>query len=254
MSIGYSKENPVRCLVLGGTGALGQTVCRMLAQNGARIAYTWHESEEVGKKLTKELPNCSAFSLDASKITDIEHVVDGVAQAIGGIDALIHCIAVGMTQGNGEMSSFPGIEETEEEDWDHMMAVNVKSIFFACRSALRHMRKGSGGNIIITGSIDGVKQLPALIHYATSKAALSGMTQSMAKEFGKFGIRVNTVAPGLMEDGLSKNIPNTIFDEYKKYCGLQRLGRLSEVAGLVTWLAMENTYISGQTILVDGGL
>ena len=77
---------------------------------------------------------------------------------------------------------------------------------------------------------------------------------SMAKELGEWNVRVNLVAPGVMEGGLSRTLPKNLLDEYKKHCGLRRLGRLQEIADLMAWLATENTYVTGQTIVVDGGL
>ena len=107
---------------------------------------------------------------------------------------------------------------------------------------------------MLLGSIDGVKPAPSPVHYAASKAALSGMVKAMAKELGPYNIRVNTVAPGVLDGGLSRVLPDDLRREYLKHCGLKRLGRLEEVASLVAWLAAENTLVTGQTIVVDGAL
>ena len=111
-----------------------------------------------------------------------------------------------------------------------------------------------GGNVVLLGSIDGVKPAPAPVHYAASKAALAGMIRAMAKELGPRGIRINSVAPGVLEDGLSRTLPEQLRREYLKHCGMKRFGRIDEVASLVTWLAVENTLVTGQTLVLDGAL
>ena len=134
------------------------------------------------------------------------------------------------------------------------MDVNAKSTFFAVKRVSDVMRRGGGGNIVLLSSIDGVKPAPSPVHYAASKGALMGMTLAMAKELGEFKIRVNQVAPGILEAGLSRVLPDALREEYLKHCGLKRLGRLEEVAAVVAWLARRNTYVTGRTIGVDGGL
>ncbi|PYU88268.1 MAG: hypothetical protein DMG08_26125, partial [Acidobacteria bacterium] len=100
----------------------------------------------------------------------------------------------------------------------------------------------------------GVKPVPAPVHYAASKGALGAMTRAMAKELGEHKIRVNMVAPGIMEDGISKTLVDSLMQEYVKHCGLKRVGKLSEIASIVAWFAQHNTYVTGQIILADGGL
>lgn len=248
-------NNSPRCLVLGGSGSLGRTVCRTLARMGARVAFTWCAREEVAKELLAELPGGMALQLDITQSQQVERVVDEVAGTLGGLDALIHCIAIGVTSEEFEgRTTHHRIEQIDESGWDLMMAVNAKSAFLAARQALKFLRNASGGNIVLTGSIDGIKLVPAPIHYAASKAALSGLARSMAKEFGKCNIRVNLVAPGVMEAGLSRSLPENLLAEYRKHCGLKRVGRLDEIASVIAWLALENTYVTGQTLVVDGAL
>jgi NAD(P)-dependent dehydrogenase (short-subunit alcohol dehydrogenase family) len=134
------------------------------------------------------------------------------------------------------------------------MAVNVKSTFFACREVVEVMRRGGGGNVLLIGSVDGLKRVPAPVHYAATKGALGAMVRAMAKEVGTDGIRVNLVAPGVLEGGLSRTLPPSLRADYLRHCGLRRLGTMDEVARLVAWLALENTYLSGQTLAVDGAL
>ena len=92
------------------------------------------------------------------------------------------------------------------------------------------------------------------MHYAASKGALAGMTTAMAKELGESEIRVNMVAPGILDGGMSRDIPAHLLQDYLQHCGLKRVGRLAEVARLVGWLTLHNTYVTGQVVLVDGAL
>jgi NAD(P)-dependent dehydrogenase (short-subunit alcohol dehydrogenase family) len=142
------------------------------------------------------------------------------------------------------------VAQVDEAGWDRMMDVNAKSTFFAVRRAAPLMR--DGGNVVVIGSIDGVKMVPAPVHYAAAKGALQGMVGAMAKEFGERRIRVNMVAPGILDGGLSRDIPPNLLAEYIKHCGLKRLGTMGEIAAMVAWLALRNTYVTGQTILIDG--
>ena len=243
-----------RCLVFGGSGALGRAVCKALASQGGRVAFTYHTGVARATELLPQLPEGLAFPLDLTSVPDIEQSVDKVAEELGGIDAFIQCAAVGITVKSEGAASHHRMPQVDENGWDRMMDVNAKSTFFAVRRISEIMRSSGGGNIVLIGSIDGVKPVPAPVHYAASKGALRGMTQAMAKELGEHDIRVNLVAPGILEDGVSRALPENLLKEYIKHCGLRRVGRLSEIAGIVAWLAMENTYVTGETILVDGGL
>jgi NAD(P)-dependent dehydrogenase (short-subunit alcohol dehydrogenase family) len=144
--------------------------------------------------------------------------------------------------------------DVDEPAWDRMLDVNARSAFFAVRSAAPHLRERGGGNIVLLGSIDGVKLVPAPVHYAAAKGALAGMTAAMAKELGPDGIRVNLVAPGILDGGMSRVLPDELRAEYLKHSGLRRYGRMEEIAEYVAWLALHNTYLTGQTVLVDGAL
>lgn len=255
MDDGKAADQPRRrCLVLGGSGALGSAVCERLAMEGARVAFTYHEGRERAEALLSRLPEAIAIRADAVKVAEIEEAVARAATALDGLDALIHCIGIGVAvECEGERARHR-MPEIDEASWDRLISVNLKSAFFACRSACEVMRRNGGGNIVLIGSIEAVKPVPAPVHYAASKGGLSIMAQSMAKEVGEARIRVNVVAPGVLEGGLARLLPDNLIDEYKKHCGLKRVGRLPEAAGLVAWLALHNTYISGRTITLDGGL
>ncbi|MGH9885274.1 MAG: SDR family NAD(P)-dependent oxidoreductase, partial [bacterium] len=204
--------------------------------------------------LRERVPSSVALSADLSSVPEVEKAVDGAAEALGGLDAFVQCAGLGVTTEGEDTRRHVRMPAIDEPAWDRMMDVNAKSTFFAVRRVADVMGRGDGGNLVLLGSIDGVKPVPSPVHYAASKGALAGMTTAMAKELGPARIRVNMVAPGILEEGLSRDIPKDLLDEYVKHCGLRRPGRLSEVARLVAWLAVHNTYVTGQVVLVDGAL
>jgi len=241
--------------VFGGSGALGRVVCRLLADGGARLVFTYHSGERVAAELAARLPDARALPVDLTSVAAVERAVDEAVATLGRLDAFVHCAAVGVAPGDQvPAGGQQRLEDVGEAAWDHLHAVNLKSAFFACRRLAGPMRRGGGGNVVLLGSIDGLKPLPAPVHYAASKAALAGLTQAMAKELGKDNIRVNLVAPGILEAGLSRTLPPRLLEDYVRHCGAKRVGKLAEVAQVVAWLACHNTYVTGQTIVVDGAL
>lgn len=231
------------CVVFGGSGTVGAEVCRMLRERGVRVGATYFEN-----------PIEDAKRLDVRDVAAIDRTLDVFAHYLGGIDAFIDCVAIGVSIPHDAPTVHHVMDDVDEAAWDAMIAVNTKAAFFATRRASSLMRARGGGNIVLLGSIDGVKPAPSPVHYAASKGAIAGMVKAMAKELGPHGIRVNSVAPGVLERGLSRVLPDDLRAEYLKHCGLKRLGRVEEVASLVTWLATENTFVTGQTIVVDGAL
>jgi NAD(P)-dependent dehydrogenase (short-subunit alcohol dehydrogenase family) len=230
-----------RVVVIGGSGTVGRGVVAELLEQEARVACTHHRSPPPEGVIARQL--------DAADTDTIAPCLDALAGELGGLDALIYCAGVGSTC---EPQRFDGLEDVTAPGWDRLMAINVRGAFFAARRAARHMDKG--GNIVLMGSVDGIKPVPTPVPYAVSKAALRGMVLSLTKALGDRNIRVNLVAPGILEDGASRIIPDDLRAEYLKHAGLRRFGQVSEVTGVVAWLALTNTYVTGATVMVDGGL
>lgn len=238
---------PRRVLVLGGSGYVGSAVCRLLAERGAKLAFTYWRSEI-------RHPGALAFKADLTTFSETKQVVERAAAELGGLDALVQCAG---TAGDpalylGKKATPDKFQRIDEAGWDEMMDVTAKSTFAASQAAARAMR--GGGQIVVVGSMDGVKTVPAPVHYAAGKGALRAMVQALAKELGGQGILVNMVAPGILDGGLAKLLSDELLQEYLKHCSLKRVGTAREIAELVAWLALENSYVTGQSIVLDGGL
>jgi len=135
------------------------------------------------------------------------------------------------------------------------MRVNVKGVFVTSKAVLRGMIRRKSGVVVNVGSLAGVRMIEAPIHYCTSKAAIVGLTQALAKEVARHQIRVVCLAPGLLEDGVGRNLPEHRLTDYLKHCALGRVGKFDELAESCVFLASEDAaYFQGGTLLVDGGL
>ncbi len=143
----------------------------------------------------------------------------------------------------------------EEEDWDLVMDTNVKGAFLTTRAVLRGMIRNRCGVVLNIGSLAGVRMIDAPVHYCTSKAAIKGFTEALAKEVARHQIRVLCLAPGLLEEGIGQNLPDYRREDYLKHCSLGRVGSFEEVARFAAFLVSDaNSYMTGETIVMDGGI
>jgi NAD(P)-dependent dehydrogenase (short-subunit alcohol dehydrogenase family) len=235
-----------RVLVTGGSRGLGQAFCRTFAAEGARVAFTWTRDEEGARATLDACPGARDFRVSVLDTPGTEAAVAALEQEWGGLDVLVN--------NSGVSQAFP-IALLEEEDWDHVMDVNVKGAFLTCKVVLPGMIRRKAGVILNIGSLAGTRMLSAPVHYCASKAAVKGMTQAMAKELARYGIRVLCLAPGLLDDGVGKNVPDYSLVDYLKHCALGRVGTCAEVADFAAFLVSDrNTYMNGETVLMDGGL
>lgn len=239
-----------RVLLTGGSRGLGRAFCYGFAMEGARVAFTYHRDEE-GARTTLDTLQELGFEARAYRVSVLdsagtEAMVQDLEQLWGGIDVLVN---------NAGISQNLPLALMEEEDWDKVMDVNVKGTFLTTRAVVRGMIRRRSGVVLNIGSLAGAKMIEAPMHYYTSKAAIKGFTEVLAKEVARYGIRVNCLAPGLLEEGVGRNLPEHRISEYLEHCSLGRVGTLEEAARFAAFLVSErNTYMSGATVIMDGGV
>jgi 3-oxoacyl-[acyl-carrier protein] reductase len=232
-------------LVTGGSGAVGGAIVRRFVREGYKVAFTWMKGRERADQLEKET-GAAGFQADLTRREEVEAMMRGVRERFGKIDTLVN---------NAGRTQVMPLALIEEEDWDEIMAANLKSMFLVTREVVRGMIARKSGVIINIGSLAGHRLLEVPVHYATAKAGVTGFTLSLAKELARYGIRVNEVVPGLLSDGIGRMVPEKEMAEYLKYCAAGRPGEPEEVAEVVAFLAGDGAkYVNAQSIFVDGGI
>jgi 3-oxoacyl-[acyl-carrier protein] reductase len=234
-------------LVTGGSRGLGRALVEAFVAEGARVAFSYAR-DDAGAQTTIAAAGGApkAFRVSVLDVAGTGAMVDEIEREWGAIDILVN---------NAGVSQNLPLALMEEEDWDRVMDVNVKGTFLTSRAVLRGMIRRKRGVVLNIGSLVSVRMMDAPVHYCASKAAIKGLSEALAKEVARYGIRVLCLAPGLLEDGVSRNLPDYRLADYLKHCSLGRLGSLEEVARSAAFLVSDaNSYMSGETVVIDGGL
>ena len=234
--------------VTGGTGAIGSAIVRSLASHGARVGFSFHDQEAKAQALERELgrERTRAYHLDVLDKAESARVAEQVAQELGPVDILVN---------NAGITQVMPFALLEEQDWDRMMDVNVKGMFLVTKAFVRGMIRRQRGAVVNLGSLAGMRVLEVPVHYATAKSAVVGFTLSLARELSRYNVRVNAVVPGLLDGGVSSNVPDKQREDYCQHCTVGRAGKPEEVAELVAFLASDRaSYINAQAIHIDGGV
>jgi len=238
-------------IVTGASRGIGRGIAACLCQRGATVvaaARTRDALNELAEQArAKEWPGrIDPRALDVSKRDAIAPFIDGVMEAHERIDILIN--NAGITR--------DGLLLTMDDDqFDDVLTANLRSAFWLTRAAARPMLQARYGRIVNVASVSGVMGNKGQVNYAASKAGLIGLTKSVAKELGKRGITCNAVAPGFIATDMTSALPERLKDEVKKLIPLERFGTVEEVAEAVAFLSSpESGYITGQVLIIDGGL
>lgn len=235
-------------LVTGGTGAIGTEILKCFVEEGARVFFTYKKADDKAQELCRILGenNCTAYKTHILDQPTISAMVKDIYDQHGKIDILVN---------NAAITDVLPLPLIEEEDWDECMNINTKGTFIVTKEVVRYMIKNRSGTIINMGSLAGERIMEVPVHYATSKAAMTGFTLSLTKELSRYGIRVNCVVPGLIDGGVGRNVTDKQKNQYLEFCTANRLGKAEEVASLVVFLSSsKSAYINGQLIHIDGGI
>ncbi|MEC3974258.1 SDR family NAD(P)-dependent oxidoreductase [Amycolatopsis sp. H20-H5] len=236
-------------LVTGASRGIGRAVVDRLLADGVRVCGLYRTEGDAARLLAKELDSASPKGLtlrcDVSSEEQVGQAVARCAEEFGGIDILIN---------NAGVATFAMLDNLDLAQWESTFATNVTGPYLVTRAALPHLRPGSSVVTVTSGL--GITGAPGKTHYAASKAALIGFTKALSREVGRRGVRVNAVAPGIIETEMSAaGLNPELRARYEGQCALGRIGQPPELAEVVAFLAdPRSSYVNGQTLMVDGGM
>lgn len=239
-----------RCIVTGGSRGLGRALCEAFVAAGAKVAFTYRTDTADAEASRAALQALGAeplvFQGDVADSAHVKSTIAAVVSAWGGIDVLVN---------NAGVTQILPIALLEEADFDEVIRVNVKGPYLWSRAALRSMIRAKAGHILNIGTFASERVIEAPVHYAAAKSALRGMTEALAREVGRYGIKVNLLSPGLLDCGLARMLPKHRVQEYLGQASLGRLGTAKELAELATFLVSDdNSFMAAAKIVADGGL
>lgn len=248
--MGENKEKSILskvAIVTGGSRGIGSEIVRMLAREDYQVILNYNKSEKEAKKIQQELleegKQIEIFKADVSKRKEIEELVKFTVDKYYKVDILIN------NAGIAQEKLFTEITDT---DWNNMIETNLNSVFYCTQEVLKNMVKRQKGCIINISSIWGVTGGSCEVAYSTTKAAINGLTKALAKEFGPSHIRINSIAPGIINTEMNKNLTKQDMEDIKTEIPLERIGKPEDIAKCVKWL-IEDSYTTGQIISVNGG-
>jgi len=229
-------------IVTGGARGIGEAITRRLHSLGYNVLVNYNTSEERAITLKEEL-GVEIYKADVSDYNQVKDMVDYCVDRFGKIDLLVN---------NAGISSIKPFLDINEDEWDRLIAVNLKSIYNCSKNVLEYMINRKEGNIINISSMWGMVGASCEVHYSTSKAGIIGFTKALAKEFGPSNIRVNCISPGVIASDMNNNVE---LDELIEETPLGIIGQGNDVAEMVAFLDSNKArFITGQNIAVNGGL
>ena len=234
-------------IVTGGSRGIGKEIVTSLANEGFCVILNYNKSEKeaikIKEKLIKNRKKIEIFKADVSKQEDVKKLVEFTIKKYGKIDVLIN---------NAGISQIKMFQDITIEDWNNMINTNLNSCFYTIRQVLPSMIERKEGRIINISSIWGQTGASCEVHYAVSKAGIDAMTKSLAKELGPSNIKVNSIAPGIIETEMNKNLSKKEIDNLKDEIPLGKIGKPSDISRCIKWLIYDE-YTTGQIISINGG-
>lgn len=237
-------------LVTGAGRGIGRAIALALAEKGAFVVVNYNGSGEKAEETVNAIKAAGgeavSYQCNVADFTACGEMITALMKEYGHIDILVN--NAGITRDNLLM-------KMSEEDFDHVISVNLKGCFNTIKHLSRYLLKQRSGKIINISSVSGVMGNPGQANYCASKAGVIGLTKSVARELGSRGITVNAIAPGFIETEMTEGLSDSVKEALKDQTLLKRTGKAEEVAQVAVFLASEGAdYITGQVISVDGGM
>ena len=230
-------------LVTGASRGIGREIAKSLAKKGNKVIANYNKSEEQAKSLLEESENIDIFKANVSKRNEVKHMVENVLNKYGKIDVLIN------NAGIAEPKLFTDVTD---EDWNRIIENNLYSAFCTTQEILPNMIHNKNGCIINISSVWGMVGASCETIYSVAKAGIDAMTKSLAKELGPSNIRVNSIAPGIIDTDMNKNLSQDEIGNIIQEIPLERIGKTADIAKCVQWL-IDDEYTTGQIISINGG-
>ena len=234
-------------IVTGASKGIGREIAKELAQEGIQVIANYNKSEKEAKSLQEELAKknikLDIFKADVSKREEAKRLISYALEKYGKIDILIN---------NAGISEYKLFTDETDEDWNRVINTNLYSAFIMSQEASYNMIHNKKGCIINISSIWGIVGGALEVLYSISKAGIDGMTKALAKELGPSNIRVNSIAPGMINTKMNSKFTKQEIEEIKEEIPLEKIGEPSDIAKCVKWL-VKDTYTTGQVISINGG-
>ena len=234
-------------IVTGASKGIGREIAKELAQEGIQVIANYNKSEKEAKSLQEELAKknikLDIFKADVSKKEEAKKLISYALEKYGKIDILIN---------NAGISEYKLFTDETDEDWNRVINTNLYSAFIMSQEASYNMIHNKKGCIINISSIWGIVGGALEVLYSISKAGIDGMTKALAKELGPSNIRVNSIAPGMINTKMNSKFTKQEIEEIKEEIPLEKIGEPSDIAKCVKWL-VKDTYTTGQVISINGG-
>lgn len=239
-------------LITGGSGGIGREICAQFLKQGARISIIARD-ERHGEEALKELRDvegadapCAFYLADVTDTEQMHSALAKIEQDGGAVDIAVN---------NAGIKADNLLLKMSEDDWDSVIAVNLKSIFTVCKSVIRTMIKKRRGSIVNISSVGGLAGNPGQCNYSAAKAGVLGFTKTLAREVGKRGVRVNALCPGFIDTPMTQSLKSETLQKILDNVPMNRMGTAREIGHAAVFLASDwASYVTGQTLVVDGGL
>ena len=230
-------------IVTGASRGIGRTITKMLAESGFTVIANYNKSESKALELKEKYDNIDIFKADVSSREAVKALVNYTLEKYEKIDVLINNAGISKTQ---------IFTDVTDEDWSEIINTNLYSAFCMTQEVIPNMIHNKSGCIINISSIWGLIGASCESIYSISKAGIDAMTKSLAKELGPSNIRVNSIAPGLINTDMNKNLTFNDLIEIKNETPLHKIGEPEDIAKCVKWL-IEDKFTTGQIISINGG-